>query len=65
MNIGFAAASLIIPNDCIIIGSGTTVLSLAKNMKPQGHLTIITAALNVPTELNRHTKSKFFYSVAF
>ena len=54
MDIGAAAASLIIPNDCIIIASGTTVLSLAKNIKPQGNLTVITAALNVATELNHH-----------
>jgi len=53
-HIGAAAASLIAPNDCIIIASGTTVLSLAKNIKPQGNLTVITAALNVATELNRH-----------
>lgn len=54
MDIGAAAASLITPNDCIIIASGTTVLSLAKNIHPQGNLTVITAALNVATELNRH-----------
>ena len=35
MDIGEVAASLIIPNDCIIIASGTTVLSLAKSIKPQ------------------------------
>ena len=54
MDIGAAAAALIVPNDCIIIASGTTVLSLAKNIKPQGNLTVITAALNVATELNHH-----------
>lgn len=54
MDIGAAAAQLIEPNDCIIIASGTTVLSLARNIKPQGNLTVITAALNVATELNRH-----------
>lgn len=52
MTIGEAAASLIVPNDCIIIASGTTVLSLAKNIRPKGNLTVITAALNVATELN-------------
>ena len=52
--IGEAAASLIQPNDCVIIASGTTVLSLAKHIKPEGNLTVITAALNVATELNRH-----------
>lgn len=54
MSIGVAAAKLIEPNDCIIIASGTTVLSLARNIKPQGNLTVITAALNVATELNRY-----------
>ena len=50
--IGLKAASLIEPNDCIIIASGTTVLSLAKILKPQGNLTVITAALNVALELS-------------
>ena len=53
-DIGTVAASLIEANDCIIIASGTTVLSLAKSIKPQGNLTVITAALNVATELNHH-----------
>lgn len=52
-NIGAAAARLIVPNDCILIASGTTVLSLAKNIKPEGSLTVITAALNVALELTR------------
>jgi DeoR family transcriptional regulator, aga operon transcriptional repressor len=54
MDIGSYAATLIQPNDCIIIASGTTVLSLARNIKPQSNLTVITAALNVATELNLH-----------
>ncbi|WP_121357589.1 DeoR/GlpR family DNA-binding transcription regulator [Flavisolibacter nicotianae] len=49
--IGAAAAKLIEPNDCILIASGTTVLSLAKNIQPIGNLTVITAALNVAMEL--------------
>lgn len=52
--IGEVAASLIEPNDCIIIASGTTVLSLARHIKAEKNLTVITAALNVATELNRH-----------
>lgn len=51
--IGQAAAALIEPNDCIIIASGTTVLSLARSIQSNGSLTVITAALNVATELNR------------
>jgi DeoR family transcriptional regulator of aga operon len=58
--IGEAAARLVEPNDCIIIASGTTVLSLARSIKPQGHLTVITAALNVATELNRHPEVEVF-----
>ena len=49
--IGEMAARLIEPNDCILIASGTTVLSLAKNIQPRGTLTVITAALNVAMEL--------------
>jgi DeoR family transcriptional regulator of aga operon len=56
MTIGEAAASLIVPNDCIIIASGTTVLSLAKSIRPKGNLTVITAALNVATELNHFSE---------
>lgn len=54
MNIGMMAATLVEPDDSIIIASGTTVLSLARHIEPAGHLTVITAALNVATELNRH-----------
>ena len=54
MLIGEAAAKMIEPDDCIIIASGTTVLSLARHIQPIGHLTVITAALNVATQLNHH-----------
>ncbi len=54
MDIGTVAAAMIEPNDCIIIASGTTVLSLARSIQPRGNLTVITAALNVATELNKH-----------
>lgn len=53
-SIGAAAASLIEPNDCVLIASGTTVLSLAKNIHPKSNLTVITAALNVAMELIHH-----------
>jgi DeoR family transcriptional regulator of aga operon len=52
--IGQAAARLIEENDCIIIGSGTSVLALAKQIHPKGTLTVITAALNVSLELTHH-----------
>ena len=51
LSIGEAAAKLVEPNDCILIASGTTVLSFAKNIIPKGNLTVITAALNVALEL--------------
>jgi Transcriptional regulators of sugar metabolism len=53
LEIGNVAAKLIDPNDSIIIASGTTVLSLAKSIQPQESLTVITAALNVATELSQ------------
>jgi DeoR family transcriptional regulator of aga operon len=52
--IGESAAQLIVPNDCILIASGTTVLSLAKNIQPKGNLTVVTSALNVAMELIHH-----------
>ena len=48
------AANLIEPNDCILIASGTTVLSLDKSLHPKGNLTVVTAALNVALELIHH-----------
>jgi DeoR family transcriptional regulator, aga operon transcriptional repressor len=54
LGIGAIAARLIEPNDCILIASGTTVLSLAKNIQPIGNLTVVTAALNVAMELVQH-----------
>jgi DeoR family transcriptional regulator, aga operon transcriptional repressor len=54
LGIGAAAARLIEPNDCILIASGTTVLSLAKNIQPIGNVTVVTAALNVAMELVQH-----------
>jgi len=53
-DIGTAAARLIEANDCVLIASGTTVLSLAHNIQPIGHLTVVTAALNVAMELVQH-----------
>jgi DeoR family transcriptional regulator, aga operon transcriptional repressor len=54
MKIGAKAAKAIEPNDSIIIASGTTVLALAKNIKPIQGLTVITSALNVALELLHH-----------
>ena len=52
--IGKAAAQLITTDDTFIVASGTTVLALARYIKPAGRLTAITASLNVALELNRH-----------
>ncbi len=54
MGIGEKAAQLVVPNDSILIASGTTVLSLARYIRPVNHLTVITAAINVAAELNKH-----------
>ena len=59
-DIGAASAALIEEDDCIIIGSGTTVQFLARAIKPKGKLTVITAALNVATELNSHPDIEIF-----
>lgn len=53
--IGTEAARLVEPNDCILIASGTTVLSLARSIQPKGQLTVITAALNVALALLTHS----------
>lgn len=52
--IGAAAAQTVEPNDSIIIASGTTVLALAKNIKPLPQLSVVTSALNVALELLQH-----------
>jgi DeoR family transcriptional regulator, aga operon transcriptional repressor len=52
--IGAAAAALLVPNDSVLIASGTTVLALARNIQPKSSLTVITPSLNIALELNRH-----------
>lgn len=54
MKIGAVAAQSILPNDSIIIASGTTVLAMAKNIHVEEGLTVVTSALNVALELTRH-----------
>ncbi len=49
--IGMKAATLIEPNDSIIIASGTTALTFAKHIKPKGTLTVITSAVQVAQAL--------------
>lgn len=50
-----AACKLIEKDDSIIIASGSTVHTFAKELQPVGHLTVVTASLNSSTLLN--TKS--------
>lgn len=52
--IGAAAARLIEPGDSIIIASGTTMAFLAREIKPEGRLTVITAAVPVTQILSQH-----------
>lgn len=54
MKIAAAGAKMVNANDSILIASGTTVLFLAKNIQPKENLTVITSALNVALELNKH-----------
>ncbi len=54
MRIGATAAKMVTANDSILVASGTTVLALAKSIKPVENLTVITSALNVALELNKH-----------
>lgn len=52
--IGKVAATLIAPDDSIIIASGTTMFFLAHAIKPQDHLTVITSSIHVTSILARH-----------
>ncbi|GHE33799.1 DeoR/GlpR family DNA-binding transcription regulator [Sphingobacterium griseoflavum] len=52
--IGMEAAKLVEPNDSIIIASGTTMQFFAREIVPQGGLTVITSAINVTMELIKH-----------
>ena len=49
--IALTAAKLIVENDTILIGSGTTVQALAKSIRPIGKLMAITSSLYVVLEL--------------
>ncbi|RNI34778.1 DeoR/GlpR transcriptional regulator [Hanamia caeni] len=53
--IAIKAAQYIEPNDSIIIASGTSLLALAREIKPSGKLTVITSAIQVAGELVKHT----------
>ena len=48
------AAKYVTANDSIILGSGTTTQFMARELVPQGNLTVVTSALNVTFELLKH-----------
>lgn len=52
--IGKAAVALINDGETIFLGSGTTVIYVAKNLPPDIHLTVITNSLPVVNELASH-----------
>ena len=52
--IGAAAAAMISQDDSIIIASGTTMSFLAREIRPQGHLTVITASVPVTQLLSQN-----------
>lgn len=52
--IGKEAVKLIGSNDSIILASGTTILAVARHIKTDHRLNVITSALNVSLELSHH-----------
>lgn len=48
------AATLITPDDSIIIASGTTMFFLAREIRPIEHLTVITSSIHVTSILAHH-----------
>lgn len=51
--IGRAAAKLVNPGDSVLLGMGSTVLEVAKNLKQTQNISVITNAIPVVTELIR------------
>ena len=43
--IGMEAAQLVVPNDSILLASGTTIHALARNLRPADRLTVVSASL--------------------
>ncbi len=52
--IGVRAATLIEPDDSIVIASGTTILYFAREIVPLGHLTVVTASVPVTSILSQN-----------
>ena len=57
--IGKAAADLIRNGETIFLGSGTTVIEVARNLPPDIELTVITNSLPVVNELATHPGIEF------
>jgi len=53
VRIAEAAAGMVSEGQCIILDSGTTTTAIARAISPFKHLTVITNALNIATELAR------------
>ncbi|RXZ84098.1 DeoR/GlpR transcriptional regulator [Paenibacillaceae bacterium] len=51
IRIGRHAAELILPGESVFIDSGTTTLQVARHIKPEYNITVVTNALNVAAEL--------------
>lgn len=58
--IGAAAARLVEPHDSVILGSGTTVIQVAKHLASTSHLSIVTNAMNVALELVHLPQAELF-----
>jgi DeoR family transcriptional regulator, aga operon transcriptional repressor len=50
--IGHAAAKLVQADESIVLDSGTTTMALAHSLHPTGHLTVITATINIAAQLS-------------
>jgi len=50
-NIAKAAASLVEDGHCVLLDSGTTTTAIARELRRFSHLTVITNAVNIATEL--------------
>src|SRR5690606_2937536 len=52
--IAVTAAHMVEAKDSIVIASDTTVLGMDRHIHPPGNVTVVTSALNVAIEMNRH-----------
>jgi DeoR family transcriptional regulator, aga operon transcriptional repressor len=51
LRIAAAAASLVVEGMCVVLDSGTTTTAIARELRRFSHLTVITNAVNIATEL--------------